>query len=134
MLTFVRALIRRRVATVCVVGLLTLGGYLAFLGWDQHKSLGSDGYLHGPYQPWQVVALVIVMAGAAVWTGRRHDQALGTVVATAVVTIAWSVDAATDRENDGLWPIGALGVAVGTALGFLLVSNLAARRTPRRTG
>src|SRR5258708_39472635 len=96
----------RRAVTAAVVGGVSVGGYLAFLGWDRHKTLGADGYLHGPYEAWQVVALVLLLAGVAGWSGWRHDQVVGSLIATATVTIAWSIDAATDRQNDGRGPVG----------------------------
>jgi hypothetical protein len=123
----------RRAVTAAVAGGVSAGGYLAFLGWDRHKTLGADGYLHGPYETWQVVALVLLLAGVAGWSGWRHDQVIGSLIATATVTIAWSIDAATDRENDGLWPVGSFLVAIGTLAGSLLVSGLAWRVTRHRS-
>ena len=118
-----------RLLTAAIVALLTLGAFFAFLAWDRHKTRGSDGYLHGPYEPWQVIAVVVVIAGAAVWAGRRGNWVTGTVVATVAMTVAWSVNAATDPDNDGLWPVGALLVCLGTLLGFFLVSTMVARPT-----
>jgi hypothetical protein len=109
---------------VAVVAVVTAAGYLSLLGSDQRKTLGADGYLHGPYAPWQVIALVAVLGVLAVWAGWCGRFALGTVAATVVLTTLFSIDAATDAENDGLWPVGALMVATGTAGGFLVVSAL----------
>lgn len=110
-----------------MVGLAAIGGYLGFLGWDQQQARGADGYLHGPYQAWQVVSLVVVLGGAAIWSGWRRHQFVGTIAAAVVMTVAWSIDAATSPGNDGLWPVGAVLIAVGTAVGFLAMSSLMAR-------
>jgi hypothetical protein len=123
---------RRRAVTAAVAGGVSAGGYLAFLAWDQHQAPGADGYLHGPYETWQVVAFVLLLAGVAGWSGWRHHQVTGSLIATAAVTIAWSADAATDRGNDGLWPVGSFLVAIGTLAGSLLVSGLAWRVTRHR--
>jgi hypothetical protein len=45
------------------------------------------------------------------------------------VTVTWSIDAATDSQNDGLWPVGSFLVGIGTLAGSLLVSGLAWRVT-----
>jgi hypothetical protein len=104
--------------------LVTLGGYVGFLAWDQAKGLGADGYQHGPYQPWQVWAVCVVVALAAAWAGLRRQPITGAFAATITMTVAWSVDAATDGEDDGLWPVGAFLVALATLAGFSLLAEL----------
>jgi hypothetical protein len=111
--------------TAVLVGVGTFANYIGWLGSDQTKTLGSDGYLHGPYEPWQIVGAVLVLvliAGVAGW--RRHPW---TAVATAtlVMTVSFSLTAATDPRSDGLWPIGAFIVAVGTFLGVGVVALVA---------
>jgi hypothetical protein len=116
---------RGNLIVVAVVTVVTVIGYLTLLGWDQEKTLGADGYLHGPYEPWQVIALVAVLGVLAVWAGWRGRFGLGTVAATVVLTLVWSIDAATDSDSDGLWPVGAGMVFIGTAGGFIAVSAFA---------
>ena len=116
---------------VCVV---TVVAYLALLGWDQQKTLGADGYQHGPYEAWQVVATVGVLGVLAAWCGWRGRVLMGSGVGAAVFTVVWSVDAATNSESDGLWPVGAALVAVGTGGGFLLVAALTNRARGSRSG
>jgi hypothetical protein len=116
---------RGDLVVVAVVAVVTACGYLALLGWGHEKTLGADGDLHGPYEPWQVIALVAVLGVLAVWTGWRGRFGLGTVVATFVLTLLWSIDAATGSGGDGLWPVGAGMVFAGTAGGFVVVSALA---------
>ena len=63
----------------------------------------------------------------AVWAGRNRVVLSSSFTATVIMSIAWSVDAATDTENDGLWPIGTMLVAGATLSGFALVSAVASR-------
>ncbi|WP_073392043.1 hypothetical protein [Jatrophihabitans endophyticus] len=116
--------------TVAVVLVATVVAYLGVLGWDQHKTVGPDGFEHGPYEPWQVVAVGAVIAAVAVWCGLRRAVWTGTVTATVVLTVCWSVDAASGGDADGLWPIGAFLVACGTFGGFFAVAVVA--RSARR--
>jgi hypothetical protein len=115
------------VPTAALVGVTTLASYLGWLGWDQTKYRGPDGNLHGPYQSWQVVGLVLalgVIAGVAGW---RRRPWVAAVVSTLVMTACFSVQGATDPLNDGLWPIGAFLVAVGTFGGVALVAFVSSR-------
>ena len=69
----------------------------------------------GPYEVWQVMGVASVLAllaGTAAWL--RHSMA-AIVVISVTSTVCWSVGAATDPHVVGanLWPIGAVGVAVG---------------------
>jgi hypothetical protein len=112
----------RRFAAAALLGMtlavLTTVTYLAFLAWDQHKDIDPFGNVTGPYQAWQIVGVVLALgavAGMAGW----HDQA-GTAIAVipTVFTTCWIIDAVTDEWNDGLWPIGAGLVAIGSFLGI----------------
>ena len=114
----------RRTCSAAIVCFVSLTGYLALLGWDQHKTIGPDGYLHGPYETWQVEALCAVIAMAAAWAGWRGDGRAASVSATATITAAVSVDWATEPENDGLWSVGALMVLTVTYVGCRLFSLL----------
>ena len=101
--------------------------YLGWLGWDQAKELGADGYLHGPYQWWQVIGLVITVVALASIGGRLAHPLLSTFVISVVLTLSWSVDAATGpgMENDGLWPLGSILIAIGSFVGVYLVASVA---------
>lgn len=123
---------RRGASTAAAVALVTVTAYLALLGWDQQKTRGADGYLHGPYQPWQVGLLVGVLAAAAVWCGYRGQMWIGTVTATVTLTAAWSIDAATDAYDPDLWPIGALMIASSTFVGFVTISGVSKALFERR--
>jgi GNAT superfamily N-acetyltransferase len=113
------------VATLSAVG--TVAAYLAFLGWDQHRDIGPDGGQTGPYQAWQVLGLTAVLVGLAVWAARRGQGIAATLVISAVLTLAFSVTASRDPNNDGLWGVGATMLLVGSTLGLGLVSLLTTR-------
>lgn len=114
--------------TVALTALVTGAAYLALLGWDQTRDVQPDGRQTGPYQAWQVVMLALVIALTAAAAGLRHRPAVATTVATIALTTCWTIDAATDPPtgNDGLWPVGAVIVAVGTFAGVALVSSVVA--------
>lgn len=114
-----------------VVAGVTLVAYLALLGWDQTRDVAPDGSTSGPYQPWQVAALVLLLAVLAVVAGAHGERAalLTTVTMTVVFTVAFSIDAMTEppEHNDGLWPVGAVLVLFGTFFSAGMVSALSRR-------
>jgi hypothetical protein len=121
----------RAIVALIFSALATSAAYMAFLGWDQRKVLGPDGQLHGPYQAWQVIAfgaVVALIAARLAWIGHVLIAVVG---CTVTVTGAWSVDAATDPLDDGLWPLGAVFVATGVLAGTLAITSLVARARRR---
>ncbi|MCC2307988.1 hypothetical protein [Cellulomonas chengniuliangii] len=120
---------------VWVVGLaaVTLIAYLALLGWDQSKTLDPVTQNEtGPYEAWQVIALVVVLGAAAFLAGRAGRLVPALVTIPVVLTLAFAVDAATDKNADGLWPIGAALVALGSAVGVALVAAIGQRSRQRQ--
>ena len=113
-------------AAAAVVGLATFADYFGWLGRSQAKDFGRDSY-----QTWQVIGLVLVLGVIAAMAGWRRRPWVAAIVTTIVMTVSWSIDAATDppQFNDGLWPIGALLVAVGTFTGVVLVAFAASAST-----
>jgi hypothetical protein len=103
------------------VAVLTGVGYMAWLGWDQHKTVGQDGGSHGPYEAWQVFGLVGTLGLLAAWSGWRQRWIQGAALITCVMTICFSVDALNPSPGDGLWLVGATLVAVGTMVGTCVV-------------
>jgi hypothetical protein len=98
------------------------GAYGGFLAWDTSYYTGSDGHLHGPYRPWQVIVVVIVLAVLAAVGGWLSEVWPVVATATVVMTVGFSVSGATSSHNDGLWPIGSLLVLLGTAAGMSAVA------------
>jgi peptidoglycan/LPS O-acetylase OafA/YrhL len=110
-----------------VVAAAVAATYGAFLGWDQHKDTDpATGAQSGPYQPWQVIGCAAVLALVAFAAGRRGRTWLVVPVLPIVLTVCFSVDAATDTDSDGLWPIGAAFVALGSLFGTAAVAALGA--------
>ena len=118
-----------------LLGAVPTIAYWAFLGWDQHKDVDpGTGAQTGPYQVWQPLGLAAVVAALALTAGLRGRTRLAAVLVPAALTGSFSLDAATDAEADGLWPIGAALVAAGSLLGVLVVAGAGAylrRRSPR---
>lgn len=115
------------VLAMTAVGLATVLNYLAWLGWDQHRDVHADGSSTGPYEAWQIVGLVLILSVLAVTAGRLQIPLLGSLTISAAMTVSFAVDAASSPFSDGLWPIGAILVLIGTAVGTWLVATLAAR-------
>jgi hypothetical protein len=109
-----------------VMAVLTIAAYLGWLGWDQQRNLDGSG----PYEAWQVVGLALILATMTAivsWQSAEVTQPLASVaVITALLTLAFSIDAATDRTPDAsFWPLGALFLYSGTASGLVVVAVLA---------
>ncbi|MFY1670983.1 hypothetical protein ACN27G_13585 [Plantactinospora sp. WMMB334] len=126
---------RTRQTPLWIAGLagLTALAYWAFLGWDRQKETDPvTGAETGPYQAWQLIGLGVVLALLVFEAGRRGRPWLAGVVVPVVLTVAFSLDAATSPDGDGLWVIGAVLVLLGSALGTGVVAGLGAalgRRT-----
>lgn len=104
-------------AAVVVLAALTAAVHLAVLGWDTGYDVdATTGQVSGPYAVWQVAlagALLLLLGLAAAWRGPAWLVA----VVPVVFTVAWAVSAASAPDGDGLWPVGAALVAVGTGIG-----------------
>jgi hypothetical protein len=112
--------------TLLVTAVLTGASYLGWLGWDQQRN--PDGT--GPYEAWQVVGLALTLATVTAIISWRSTDLTKPLVAVALIaailTFAFSIDAATDKTHDAnLWPIGAIFVYGGSATGLLIVSLIA---------
>jgi hypothetical protein len=109
------------------IAVVTVAAYLAFLGWDQHKDLDPVTRNEtGPYEPWQVIGLGVVLAALAFTAGWRGRMLPAVVVLPAVLAACFGVDGATDPDGDGLWPIGAGLVAVGALAGTATLAAVGA--------
>jgi hypothetical protein len=120
----------RRSTAAALVGvslaLLTTATYLAFLAWDQHQDIDATGNVTGPYQAWQIVGVVLALGASAGLAGWHGQARIATAAIPTVFTTCWIIDAATAEWNDGLWPIGAVMVAVGSFVGIGVAAFLAA--------
>nr|MDT0662288.1 hypothetical protein [Micromonospora sp. DSM 115978] len=127
----------RAPAVLWVVGAAaaTVAAYLVFLGWHQEKELDpATGRESGPYQPWQVIALVLVLGLLAFAAGRAGRHWLVAPVIAVALTGCFALNAATEPDSDGLWVIGAFLVAVGSLTGAMLVGVVGSRLGRRRAG
>ena len=112
-------------SAVLLLAGVTVADYLAWLGWDQRRDVSSDGQGSGPYQPWQVAGLVLVLAVvgiSAIWLGYRRATVFAIPVAlTAAVSVDWSPD-----DESGLWVVGAFMVFIGTLAVTAVVGGIMA--------
>ncbi len=119
------------------LGVATVLTYLAWLGWDRQRDLDPvTRQTSGPYEAWQIIGVVAVLAllaGSAAWFG--HPR-VAVAVIPAAFTLCWSVGASTDPDVVGanLWPIGAVGVALGSLMGTLLVAAVISAIRSRHFG
>jgi hypothetical protein len=113
---------RRWLLSAAVAAAATVAAYLVFLPWGAKKTLGPDGYLHGPYTTAEVVGLIVALLAIGIAVGWFGSwQALW--VMPPVLTLVWVLQAVSDQQsdNDGLWIIGAGLVLVGSGLVTLVV-------------
>lgn len=105
--------------------------YLEFLGW--HWLEGTAGDPRGVYPPSAVVPAVFVLALLALASALLHSRTAGFIATTIGFVGCFAADADTSRNNDGLWPVGALLIVGGIWLGFRLVDLMVRlwRRQPR---
>ncbi|MET7669683.1 hypothetical protein [Micromonospora luteifusca] len=112
----------------------TVGSWLLWLGRDTEYTVDAQtGATSGPYEPWQVVGLVLTLVVLAALAGTRLSPWLVAPVMTVAVTAVWTWQAAS-RDDSGLWAVGAVLVLLGMAVGSTLVSVSARRLSRRRAG
>jgi hypothetical protein len=112
-------------AVAALIAAVTAAGYLGWLGWDQNKDVQPDGHVSGPYQPWQVIGLALMLGAIAVAAGLREHPVAAVLSITITMTVCFSITGATEADGDGLWPVGAVLVAIGTFFGIAFVAGLA---------
>jgi hypothetical protein len=115
--------VTQRLTGLVLTPIVTAGGYFCWLGWHRPKQIQPDGRETGPYTAWQVIGFVVTVAVITIAVTWWCKSAwIAPVMTTGAATAYFSADAATSSESDGLWPIGAALVLIGTALGTGLVS------------
>ncbi|MFI5805686.1 hypothetical protein [Streptomyces sp. NPDC051561] len=113
-----------------ILAVITLGTWAACLGWDQTRDAHPDGSTTGPYEAWQVIALVLVLLAPLYWTASRHQVASGVLGTTLGLTAAAFIDWSDDAS--GLFLIGTVMVALGSLAATTAVSTLIAVATRNR--
>lgn len=124
-----------------VAGILTIAAYLGWLGWHDVDYYYDSSGRQGPYYPWQVGGLGVTLGVLALTGGffRKHGSTATAI--TVVLVVVWSLDHSYQPEpaDANLWPVGAMFLAVGSALGLslaayigLVLRRLADRRDRRR--
>ncbi|WP_051813945.1 hypothetical protein [Kitasatospora sp. MBT63] len=102
--------------------LASAAAWAAWLGWDHHYDIHPDGSETGPYEPWQVIGLVLTLLASVSWAAFRchgTDAVLGTTAGlTAAAYYDWSDD------SSGLFLVGVGMVAVASLVVTLALSAL----------
>ncbi|WP_084219905.1 hypothetical protein [Spirillospora albida] len=97
--------------------------WAAWLGWDQKHDVAPDGDVSGPYQPWQVVGLILVLvAMTAAAVARRHSF---TAVAAPVLGTMAALCHDWSDDDSGLWAVGAAMAFVGLTTSAVIITALA---------
>ncbi|MFD7872741.1 hypothetical protein ACFV5G_01190 [Streptomyces sp. NPDC059766] len=106
--------------------------WAAWLGWDQHRDVRPDGTSTGPYEPWQVIGLVLTLLAPVCWAAYRGHRAGAVVGTTTGLGVAafhdWSGD------GDGLFVIGVGLVVLGSLAATAAVSSVARAVAARDRG
>src|SRR5918992_5042790 len=87
-----------RLRLAALLAILTTGNYLGWLGWDQRYDVDADGVVTGPYEPWQVIGVVVGLAALAAFAGARRHPEVAVAVLPVVMTLCFSVDAAPQTD------------------------------------
>ncbi|MER8018220.1 hypothetical protein ACIQ7S_15080 [Streptomyces griseoluteus] len=86
--------------------------WAAWLGWDQHRDVHPDGSTTGPYQPWQVIGLVLTLLVPVCWGALRCDARNVVAGTSAGLTVAAFYDWSDDAT--GLFGVGVTLVLLGS--------------------
>ncbi|MFJ8011004.1 hypothetical protein [Streptomyces sp. NPDC096339] len=115
----------------CLLVLIPVAAWAAWLGWDQHRDVHPDGSVSGPYEAWQVIGLVLTLLVPVCWAASRRNTAGAVLGTTAGLTLA----AFYDWSGDGFFIIGVGMIAMASLTATFALSALIASVTPagRRT-
>ncbi|MEU6279969.1 hypothetical protein [Streptomyces sp. NPDC047028] len=106
---------------------VSLAGWAAWLGWDQHRDVQPDGTETGPYEAWQVIGLVLTLLAPVCWAAYRSYVAGAVLGTTAGLTIAAYYDWSDD--SSGLFVIGVGMVMIGSLVATAVVSAVMSSTT-----
>lgn len=102
---------------VVLISLLSAGLWFGWFGWDAEYQYDADtGARTGPYEMWQGVGAFLCAIVVVALAYRLLHFAVAVLVIPASFTLAW-ISTASATDESGLWGIGAILVAVGTAFG-----------------
>ncbi|MEV7728720.1 hypothetical protein AB0P15_28850 [Streptomyces sp. NPDC087917] len=116
----------------CLLVLIPVAAWAAWLGWDQHRDVHPDGSVTGPYEAWQVIGLVLTLLAPVYWAASRHHIASAVLGTTGGLTAAALYDWSDDAS--GLFLVGVGMLAVGSLVTTLILATLisSATRAGRR--
>ncbi|MEW2130139.1 hypothetical protein [Streptomyces sp. NPDC005435] len=118
--------------TTLALAALSIALWAAWLGWDQHYDAHPDGSVSGPYEPWQVVGLVLTLLVPVCWAASRRRSRAAIVGVPLGLAIAAFYDWSDDAS--GLFGVGVLLVLVGSVAATTVVSAvIGSMRHPGRT-
>jgi len=106
--------------TTLLLAVATSAMWAAWLGWDQHRDVHPDGSTTGPYEPWQVIGLVLTLLAPVYWAASRRDFAGAVLGITGGLTVAAFYDWSDDAS--GLYGVGVMLVMMGSLAATAAVS------------
>ncbi|MFJ2745147.1 hypothetical protein ACIO3O_36440 [Streptomyces sp. NPDC087440] len=110
--------------------------WAAWLGWDHVRDVHPDGSTTGPYEPWQVLGLVLTLLPPVCWAVFRRFRVGPVVGVAAGLTVASFYDWSA-HDASGLYGVGVIMVAIGSVMAtggvVAVVGGLAEGRARRRT-
>ncbi|RZU36637.1 hypothetical protein EV284_4132 [Streptomyces sp. BK022] len=104
--------------------------WAAWLGWDQHRDVHPDGSTTGPYQPWQVIGLVLTLLVPVCWGALRCDARSVVAGTSAGLTFASFYDWSDDAT--GLFGVGVTLVLLGSLAATGTVAAVLGHRSESR--
>ncbi|QES51884.1 hypothetical protein DEJ50_32595 [Streptomyces venezuelae] len=113
---------RSLILAPCLLFLVPVAAWAAWLGWDQHRDVHPDGSVSGPYEAWQVIGLVLTLLAPVYWAASRHHVAGAVLGTTAGLTVAAYFDWSDDAS--GLFMIGVGMVMMGSLVATFTLSML----------
>ncbi|MFD0007015.1 hypothetical protein ACFVJ4_31910 [Streptomyces sp. NPDC127178] len=99
---------------------ISLAGWAAWLGWDQHRDIQPDGSTTGPYEAWQVIGLVLTLLVPLYWTASRYRGTVAVFGPTMGLAVAAFYDWSDDAS--GLYMVGVVMVTAGSLAATAAVS------------
>lgn len=120
-----------------VIAVLTAAIWLALLAWDNERVV-TGATEAGPYEPWQVLALIACLTAVFVCAlALRHDPvriSLSLSGTLAVCMLLSFTVLAPPSPDASLWPVGVVMVFAGATTGCALVAAVVAPIVRRLRG